>query len=125
MVQLKRITASNIKGFIQGWSRYLLIKLGCANSYIVEQFLYRLSIMDESCLSAKMCPCLCTVPQKQIEDRACENYCYPDMLKKKDWEEYKKQKGIDLKTVAVKASVKAIKHNIDITDELTLLYGTR
>ena len=85
-----KITPSNIRGFIQGNFRKLVEDLpGIIPDYIYEQIQWRLTIMDENCLRDKQCPCTCSVPAKQYEDRPCENSCYPPMMNKDQWEEFK------------------------------------
>lgn len=70
--------------------------------YIYEQIIYRrIQVLNKSpkCwLSGNCIQCGCDVLGKTMEDRACENppYCYPQMMKKDDWEEYKKANGIKL-----------------------------
>ncbi len=97
---MKKITKSNIKGFMQGWSRKLLEEFpGFVPDYIYEQIHFRLGIMDEQCIINKECPCECSVPAKQYEDRPCENNCYPPMMKENEWEEFKLKAGITIDTI--------------------------
>lgn len=91
----KKINLPNIKGFIQGNLRKFLEDYpGFIDDYIYEQIQYRLGIMNEICLINKMCPCECSVPQKQYEDRSCENKCYPEIKNKEEWENFKTENNI-------------------------------
>ena len=89
--QKAKITLSNIKGFLQGNFRKFIDDnfLITLPDYLHEQIMWRLTMMDEACLKNKQCPCSCKVPNKQYEDRACENHCYPPMMGEKDWTEFK------------------------------------
>lgn len=108
MVKLSKITFKNIKGFIQGWYRYIRYKvvyksqysnaLGFSKDletadYITEQALWRLNqvvLKSPQCLGKNGCvKCGCTFPEKAFEDRGCEGNCYPDMKNLKEWSQYK------------------------------------
>lgn len=89
-------TLSNIKGFLSAHYRQALDELGFLESHIKEQWLYRIGIMNEECLRNGVCPCNCSVPEKQLENRACENNCYTPMLSKEEWEKYKEEVYIDI-----------------------------
>lgn len=94
-MKLSQITPSNIKGFIQGnFRKFMEDYPGVIEDYIYEQVQWRLGIMDENCLINKQCPCTCSVPNKQYEDRQCEKGCYPDMMNKEDWEKFKLENNI-------------------------------
>lgn len=62
--------------------------------HIKEQWIYRIGQMNERCLIDKHCPCQCSVPEKQLEDRACEGGCYKPMMRQEEWEIYKQQVNI-------------------------------
>lgn len=85
----KQINLPNIKGYIQGNFRKLLVNFGALPRHIEEQFYYRITQMSEDCLKNGECPCQCKVPAKQIEDRSCENNCYPDMKSELEWAMFK------------------------------------
>lgn len=95
-MKLSQITPSNIKGFIQGnFRKFIEDYPGIIDDFIYEQIKWRLGIMDESCLINKQCPCTCSVPNKQYENRSCENDCYPPLFtKEEDWEKYKEEHEI-------------------------------
>jgi hypothetical protein len=94
-MKLNQLTLSNIKGYIQGNLRKFLEDYpGVIGDHVYEQVQWRLGIMNEECLIKKECPCECTCPQKQYEDRACEKNCYPDMMEEEDWELFKEKNEI-------------------------------
>jgi hypothetical protein len=88
----QRLTRANLKGFFQGYFRYILHRFfpGRFMDFRTEQFYFRISRMNEGCLRKEECPCECSVPAKQMEDRSCDLGCYPPMMNKKDWEQFKK-----------------------------------
>lgn len=95
-----KINFLNVKGFIQGNFRKLLEDFpGIVEDHIYEQVQYRLGIMDENCIKNKMCPCECAVPNKQYEDRSCENHCYPPMMDKENWEKFKSLTNITKESI--------------------------
>lgn len=103
-----KITLRNIKKFIVGWTRYIFYKIAHADfmkkvsedlkflpKEKEEQFKWRLTIMDEECLKNGACKvCGCKTPQLQMADEGCEGGCYPDMMDKKSWNEFKSKHGI-------------------------------
>ena len=103
MIKLSQITVENIRGYLQGNLRKFLSTLpNGVPDYIMEQIQYRLSEMDINCLERGYCPCNCSVPEKQYEDRSCERGCYPDMMSKEDWERYKISHKIELSKILEK-----------------------
>lgn len=105
-MNLSQITTKNIKGFLLGNFRQFIRSNfpSYLPTHIEEQFLYRISIMNQDCLNNKQCPCSCAVPAKQIEDRACEKNCYPDMLDEMKWELFKEKNNINLSKVEQEAT---------------------
>lgn len=122
---LGRANKENIKGVYQGYSRFRALKgstlltphfvksLESMNgledldiiqsthipNHVKEQILYRLGSMRTDCVKKGECPCKCTTPFKQFEDRACELNCYPPMMDAKNWSEYKKDYEVTLNTI--------------------------
>lgn len=86
-VSLKRLTLTNIRGFTQGHLREY--EANGLSKHIKEQVLWRIVTMRQTCLEKGECPCECSVPSKQFEDRACEEGCYLPLLNEEDWENYK------------------------------------
>src|SRR6478609_10766631 len=98
-----KINLTNIRKFIQGWYRFIVYKLS-EKKYLskvseelpfiandkVEQFKYRLTVMNKECLKSGSCIiCGCYTPQLQMTDASCEGNCYPPMMNKQEWEKYK------------------------------------
>lgn len=80
----------------------LLVKMGFEDAlpaHVLEQFQWRLGIMNLECLEKGHCPCNCSVPEKQIEGRQCDLQCYTDMMSEKDWDDYKTQHNITKQTI--------------------------
>ena len=104
---IKKANFRNILGFIQGYLRYWTISMDRAtqtydmdwaeiefDNHVKEQILYRMTVMNPVCIRKKECPCECVVPQKQFEDRSCENNCYPPMMSFENWLSYKVKNNI-------------------------------
>jgi hypothetical protein len=56
--------------------------------------------MNIECLEKGECPCKCVTPNKQFEDRECQEGCYGAMLSETDWRDYKTQHNITKQTIA-------------------------
>ena len=98
-----KITLRNIKRYIQGWMRFILFRyfnadgkdLKLLRHHEVEQFKWRLQVMNPECLKNEKCViCGCQTPQLQMCGEACEGGCYPDMMNKPNWEKYKAENQI-------------------------------
>lgn len=96
-----KITWHRIKSYFKGNIR--LIKYEKLPWTIKEQFYYRITRMNPSCLQNKQCPCECPFPAKQLDDDSCELNCYPIMLSPSDWELFKEVKSIDIEQVTLDA----------------------
>lgn len=107
-----KINLKNIKGYLQAHYRQVLDDMGFLEKHVYEQWVYRIGVMDESCLINGMCPCECEVPAKQLEDRSCENHCYKNMLSKEEWEEYKRE--IDTKQDFKRAIERIEKYKLQV-----------
>lgn len=94
--QLNKLTSSNIKGYFQGLLRLEDFFTKTLDATTEEQFLYRISVMNIACISNGMCPCKCEVPAKQMDDRPCELNCYPKMMDKESWTNFKKENNISI-----------------------------
>lgn len=81
---------------LQSWYRSLLP----TPKHIREQIIWRrLQVIEKSptCWIAGNCvQCGCFMMEKTTADMGCENepYCYPEMMNKKKWKEFKKAKSI-------------------------------
>lgn len=93
-IKRAKLTLRNALGYLQGnWRR-----LGVA-THLWEQAIWRRTKAPECMEKGECIYCGCEMIGKTLEDRGCENperYCYPDMMNKKDWEKYKKDKDIKL-----------------------------
>lgn len=104
-----KITFKNIKKFIQGHIRSMLLKLS-NNKFVskfsedlkilephqVEQYKWRLTIMNPQCLNTGHCViCGCETPYLQMADESCDGKCYPEMMSKEEWQNYKETKNIN------------------------------
>lgn len=107
-----KINLPNIKGFIQAHYRQVLDEMGFLDDSTKEQWLYRIGIMSEECLQNKQCPCNCSVVEKQLEDRSCENNCYGPMLKSDDWEIFKQT--IPIESIWKEANRRLSKYKIEL-----------
>jgi hypothetical protein len=86
----------NIKGFIQGHIRAIKSEYGSLPDHIVEQAAWRLTQANKECIKADQCQaCGCfPMSDKVLEDRPCEENCYPPMMDKETWELFKKKNKI-------------------------------
>ena len=81
----------HIYAVIQSWVRSIYTK-----KYIKEQIIWRreqVKIKSPECWKQGHCiQCGCEIIGKTTADMGCENepYCFPEMMNKKDWQEYKK-----------------------------------
>ena len=97
----EKVTLANVLYYIQGTIRYYffyhkylkkLIRL-----HIFEQIVYRISVMDPECYEEGYCKmCGCNTTALQMANKQCNKPCYPKMMGKKDWKNFKKENKIDL-----------------------------
>lgn len=84
-----KVTASNIRAFIQGHLVYYLYYSMfdfLIPNYIKEQIEVRISSMNVDCYLTGSCvACGCKTTQLQMSRRACSNFCYPRFLGKDTW----------------------------------------
>jgi hypothetical protein len=58
--------------------------------HIVEQIMWRISVMDPKCLADGACKiCGCETTALQMANKACPKPCYPKMMEKRQWQDYK------------------------------------
>lgn len=89
-----KINLKNIKGFLQAHYRQVLDDFDYLEPHIKEQAKFRLWRVKEKspeCYENNICThCGCEVSSKVFEDRPCSaNFCYPELLSKEKWEEFK------------------------------------
>lgn len=96
-----KLSLRNIWAVIQAFFRRKIQGFSLP-SHIYEQIIWRrIQVIEKSpeCWKSGNCvQCGCEILGKTIEDRGCENepFCYPEMMKKDTWKEYKKNNNIKL-----------------------------
>lgn len=117
-IRLKDLTWANVKGFTQGYYRKVKFWFSPPElTYIQEQILWRITLMPTECLVNKECPCKCVVPEKQYEDRACEDGCYPEMFDEDTWRLLKKTEPIEMPFIRNWAKDRCKTYNIKLDFE--------
>ncbi len=99
-----KLTLRNIWAVIQAFFRKKRRNLGGFDleDHIYEQIIWRrtqvLSKSPKCWVSGNCIQCGCEIIGKTMEDRGCHNspYCYPDMMSKEEWKEYKIRNQIKL-----------------------------
>ena len=82
------------KGFIADSLKNIDVDL--YKKHQLEQIIFRMYIC-ESCLLNKKCKnCRCNVYDKLIEPISCNPRMFPNMVKEKQWEAYKKTNNIHI-----------------------------
>lgn len=89
----KKITLNTIRYFIQGNLRSLASNFGIVDAHIIEQAQWRKGcIQDKSpkCLLKGKCEyCECDINESVLSTPGCNHGCYPEMMDKDTWEDYK------------------------------------
>lgn len=66
------------------------IEIGLMPDYRKEQFEERLILANRECLLSGKCKeCGCDTPALFMVEESCEGGCYPDMMNREDWTNYK------------------------------------
>lgn len=88
-----KIKISDIFAYLVGNYRYAVynsIVRWLLRYHIIEQYEYRLKMMNEECyLSGSCTKCGCDTPQLQMASKACKGKCYPRFMKEEVWEKFK------------------------------------
>lgn len=94
-----KFTIRNVLAILQSlWRK----KLGGITipSHIHEQIIWRrtqvIKLSSECWESGNCIECGCEILGKTMEDRGCDGPCYPSMMNKKEWKEYKNNNDIKL-----------------------------
>lgn len=93
-----KLDLRHIWAVIQSWVRSLLP----TPKHIKEQIIWRrgqVALKSPECWKQGHCiQCGCFIIGKTAADMGCENepFCYPEMMKKKEWKDYKKANDIKL-----------------------------
>jgi hypothetical protein len=99
-----KINTENVLAVLQSLTRKTQKHLGGFDlpEYLYQQIFWRrhmVILKSPECWETGACKvCGCEIIGKTMEDRACENdpACYPAMMKKEEWEQYKKDNNIKL-----------------------------
>ena len=87
-----KITLTNIKKYMQGNYRRILIKFGLLESdYIKEQIEWRRKqVLKKSpnCIKTGECICGCDTEGLLMSDPPCEGECFPKMMSEKEWKNF-------------------------------------
>jgi hypothetical protein len=94
-----RITLRNVWAVIQAFFRKKRRGLGGFDlpDHLYEQIFWRRTVADPICWNQGVCKeCGCEMIGKTMEDRGCDGKCYPDMMNKSEWKEFKQVHNIKL-----------------------------
>lgn len=85
---------SDIFAYLQGYWRYNLYYSKyfkfLIRTHILEQIQWRISEMDIECFESGSCKiCGCDTTALQMANKQCGKPCYPKMMNKKEWKEFK------------------------------------
>lgn len=104
-MRLSQITPSNIKAFVEGYSKLFYNKIVGLPHYMQEQVLYRKSKCQKSCVEVghkesgpNHCErCGCSVPGKWFVTESCNGGDkFPDLMGEEKWKTFKKHNDIKL-----------------------------
>lgn len=97
MKTLKRILTNpkDVFYYLQGKTRYKLFYSKRFSFlipfYIRDQISFRILVMDEQCYNSGSCKlCGCETTALQMANKPCDKPCYPEIMRKSDWKEFKK-----------------------------------
>ena len=86
---------TNIRNFLQGYSRLYYDKYIGLPLYQKEQVDYRLKKCENDCAKTGACiHCGCTFPDRAFTIISCNKDRFPDILSKEEWEQFKKENGL-------------------------------
>lgn len=91
----KKHKINDIFAYIIGHYRYFIYYSQrfrwLMRTHITEQITWRINVMDEECFLTGSCKkCGCDTTALQMANKACDKPCYPKMMNKKAWKEFKK-----------------------------------
>ena len=100
MMKLKqmkgKITFINVYSYLLGNFRYHCLHSKfrwLIRKHIREQYEYRVRTMDRECYDKGYCKvCGCSTTALQCANKSCDNFCYPVMLSKSDWNYLKRDR---------------------------------
>ena len=96
MKEKAKINLTNIKSFIEGYSKYFYDKLIGLPIHIQEQVEYRHRLCAKDCIPQKGCiHCGCDPIGKHFVVESCnEGKRFPDLMGKEDWKKFKKENDV-------------------------------
>ncbi len=96
-MNLRDITFSNIKDYIQGYSRWFQDHWRILPDYTKEQVLFRASQCPPECARNQKCHfCKCDFPAKLFVDYSCnKGQALPNLMNEEEWKNYKTKLKID------------------------------
>lgn len=94
----EELNFSNVIHYIVGNLRYKLYYSWMhflIRKHIFEQITFRIQVMDKECYNNGQCKlCGCETTALQMANKPCNKPCYPKMMNKKEWVEYKKLNSV-------------------------------
>lgn len=95
MRYMKKNLLTNIRNFIEGYSRLFYNRLIGLPKYQQEQIEYRTSLCKDDCAKQGKCiVCSCTFPDRLFTITTCNKDRFPDILNEEEWKQYKKDNGL-------------------------------
>ena len=93
-MNISEITSSQVKSFLQGYSRYYYDNVFGLPEYIKEQVYYRLYTCKDTCLATGVCEkCNCPTIKKSYADKSCSDK-FPDLMSYGGWTKFKKDNNV-------------------------------
>jgi len=91
-MKLNQITISNVKSFIEGYSKEFYNRLIGLPIHIQEQVSYRHLKCKDDCIPQEGCiHCGCDPIGKHFTNKSCNGgERFPDLMNNEEWEEFKK-----------------------------------
>jgi hypothetical protein len=92
---------SKVSDFIEGNLKYYKQHLMPSPKYLLEQYHYRLSLCNTTCIPFDECEyCGCPPMKKAWVSSSCnKGEKFPDLMNAEDWKNYKQQHNIDIEQI--------------------------
>lgn len=89
------MTLTNIKNFLQGYSRLFYDKYIGLSQHQKEQIDYRIKSCENDCANLGKCiHCGCKYPDRAFTIQSCNKERFPDILSEEEWNEFKIKNGL-------------------------------